>query len=192
MSSADGLDGFEDALQAAVKVIADLGGRGVIIGGVAVGLLSEPRFTNDVDAVILLDLAQLPRLLERAKAHGLVPRIGNPLEFAEQSRMVLLRHEQSDMAVDISLGMLPFEEEMINRARGVDTSVGPVPVPTIEDMLILKAVAHRPKDLQDVANLLHMHPNVDRQRVESWAMAFAEILEMPEIWEDLAPLLADA
>jgi len=64
-----------------------------------------------------------------------------------------------------------------------------VRLPSVEDLVILKAVAHRPKDLADIETLVEFHPELDRVRVEDWVRQFAEVMEMPEVWDDLAPLL---
>lgn len=41
-------------------------------------------------------------------------------------------------------------------------------LPTPEDMVILKALASRPKDLEDIRNLGLVHDNIDRTRIEYW------------------------
>jgi hypothetical protein len=85
--------------------------------------------------------------------------------------------------------MLPFEEEVV--ARSTVHQIGDIELrlPTPEDLIVLKAVAHRPKDLLDIAGILKSHPELDRARIERWAREFAAALEMPELWEDIAPLL---
>ena len=62
-------------------------------------------------------------------------------------------------------------------------------LPTPEDLIILKAVAHRGKDLLDIQGILKSQPDLDRTRIERWVRDFATALEMPELWEDIAPLL---
>jgi hypothetical protein len=63
--------------------------------------------------------------------------------------------------VDISFGALPFEEEAI--ARAVEGKVGKIrlPLPTPEDLVIMKAVAHRPRDAVDIEAVLDAHPKLD-------------------------------
>jgi hypothetical protein len=62
-------------------------------------------------------------------------------------------------------------------------------LPTPEDLIVLKAVAHRPKDLLDIAEILKSHSDLDCARIERWVREFAAALEMPELWEDITPLL---
>ncbi len=58
-----------------------------------------------------------------------------------------------------------------------------------EDLIILKAVAHRPKDMLDIEAIIESQPNLDKERVKQWVTEFAQLLEMPELWEDVATLL---
>jgi len=176
-------------LAALQRLLARFDDQGIIIGGVAASLLGEPRLTADVDAVILLSTEDLPRLMEAARQEGLVPRIADVENFARRHRVLLLRHQDSGIDVDISLGTLPFEIEAVERA--IVCQAGPLAIrlPTPEDLIIFKAVAHRPKDLLDIRALIGSHPDLDRERVRRWVQEFAQALEMPELWEDIAPWL---
>ena len=71
-----------ECLAAVQRLLECFPERGVIIGGVAVGLLAEPRATQDVDAVLLAELDEVPNLIEVAGRFGLVPRVTDPVEFA--------------------------------------------------------------------------------------------------------------
>lgn len=62
-------------------------------------------------------------------------------------------------------------------------------LPTPEDLIIQKAVAHRPKDLLDIQAIIERHPELDRERIRYWVCEFAKLLEMPELWEDIAAWL---
>jgi predicted nucleotidyltransferase len=156
-----------------------------IIGGVAIGLIVQPRETQDIDAVAWIDLVDLPGLLKSASGFGFVSRLADPQSFAENSRMVLLTHTETGLSVDVSCGALPFEREMIDRSIEFKVNELIVKVATPEDLLITKAIAHRGKDLIDIENLLTVYPELDLSRVRSWVKQFADILEMPELLTDL-------
>lgn len=87
-----------------------------IIGGAAIDFLAQPRATQDIDAVTWLDLAETSGFVKSGARFGFFPRISDPIEFALKSRVLLLQHNQAKIDVDISLGALPFEQEMIERA----------------------------------------------------------------------------
>ncbi|GAB4504671.1 MAG: hypothetical protein Fur0043_16650 [Anaerolineales bacterium] len=189
-AKSDHLEPLLDALDALQHLLSRFDNKGVIIGGAAVSLLGRARFTEDVDAVFLLSNEDLPRLLKMAKEEGIEPRIENVLEFARKSRVVLLKHTPTDTSIDISLGALPFEQEMIERGNlhEVDDTLR-LRLPTPEDLIIMKAVAHRPKDLEDIRTIAAKYPNLDVKRIERWVTEFGEILDMPELWDSIKSLL---
>ncbi len=173
-------------LTALQRLLARFGDRGIVIGGVAASLLGKPRLTADVDAVILLSVRELPELIEAAAEEGLSPRVPDAEGFARRHRVLLLHHRESGINVDLSLGILPFEAEAVERS--LLYPVGPLQIrlPTPEDLIIFKAVAHRPKDLLDIQEIIRSHPGLDRERIRYWVQEFAHVLEMPELWDDIA------
>lgn len=176
-------------LAATQRLLERFDNQGIIIGGVAASLLGKPRLTADVDAVLLLSVKDLPRLMEAAAQEGLAPRFTDAQVFARRHRVLLLRHQESGINVDISLGVLPLEVEAVERSKVYQIGPLAIRLPTPEDLIIFKAVAHRPKDLLDIQALIESHPDLDGKRIERWVREFARLLEMPEVWDDIAPWL---
>ncbi|MBI1899869.1 MAG: hypothetical protein HYS13_01990 [Planctomycetia bacterium] len=162
----------------------------VITGGLAVSLLSRPRMTRDVDAVVLLDEARWPALLDAGLDYGFRPRIADAIRFARRARVLLVRHDSSRIDADISFGSLPFEREAIARAVTVNVQGVLMPLPRPDDLIIMKAVAHRPRDLVDIEGLLDAHPRLDLRRARRVVRSFATALEMPELLGDLEAILS--
>lgn len=162
---------------------------GIVIGGIAASLLAVPRFTADIDMMVISSIEEIGLILENAMQQGFVPRINNVLDFACKNRVVLLRHEESGINIDISIGALPFEIEAVERSKEYKIGKITIRLPSPEDFIILKAVAHRPKDLIDIQSIAELYPELDKKRIKYWVKQFAELLEMPEIWTDIASLL---
>jgi hypothetical protein len=154
---------------------------GAVIGGVAVSIQAHARYTRDLDALVVVHYSKWRKFVERAAAFGFAGRVPDVVEFAGQSRMVLLLHESSGIPLDVSLGALEFEEELIGRATIVKLGRLKVPVAAPDDLIILKAVAQRPIDLADIDALLEAHPRLDLARIRRTVAKFAAILESPEI-----------
>lgn len=189
MPESDPLEPLLEPVAAVQRLIDAFDQQGIIIGGIAASLLGQPRLTADADAMLLLPLDDLPKLLDIAQTVGLTPRIPDPIPFAHQSRVVLLKHEASGIHVDISLGLLPFEVEAVARSTEYQAGNLRLRLPTPEDLIILKAIAHRPKDMLDIAAIIAAHPHIDGRRVAFWVQQFADLLEMPELWHDVEKLL---
>ncbi|MEW6569312.1 MAG: nucleotidyltransferase [Chloroflexota bacterium] len=192
MSTPLELTPFLEPLAAVHRLLARFGDEGMIIGGLAASLLGSPRLTADVDAVILLSVTELPELVRAAEQEGFTTRIEDAEEFARRNRVLLLRHRGSGINVDMSLGILPFEVEAVKRS--VVRKIGELTLrlPTAEDLIIFKAVAHRPQDLLDIRALIEINPNLDRTRIKHWVVEFARALDMPELWNDIADSLPGA
>lgn len=179
-------DSFQEPIAAVQRLLDRFAQRGVIIGGIAASLLGEPRATADIDAVLVLSIDELPHLLEVARLEGLSPRIADAETFARRHRVLLLHHDATKINVDISLGVLPFEVETVERGRLYRTDQMEIRLPTPEDLIIQKAVAHRPKDLADIEAVVASQPKLDWDRIRYWVQQFAEVLEMPELWQDIS------
>src|SRR4051794_39269655 len=157
---------------------------GTIIGAVAVAIRGRPRNTDDVDAIFLGDAISSERLLESAARYGFVPRVDDVLGFAAHSRVLLLRHEPSGVDVDVSLGALRFDREMIERSTVVKVGRLQLRLSSAEDLVIMKAVARRPKDIADIEGLLTTNPDLDLDHIRRHLREFSSALEMPEIYDD--------
>ena len=183
------LEPFRASIESLQRLLSKFNDRGVIIGGIAVGFLGKPRFTADIDAVFLLSTKDIPQFLELAQVENIVPRIQNAQDFARKNRVLLLKHSLTETDVDISLGILPFEQEMIERASTKSFAGLSIRLPTPEDLIIMKAIAHRPKDLEDIRAIADKYPNLDRKRIEEWVKSFGDVLDLPDLWDQVKLLL---
>src|SRR5580693_2061709 len=90
------------------------GWRSCFIGGIAVQRWGEPRVTRDVDLTLLAGFGGesgfVDTLLEAYPG-----RIEGARDFAIRNRVVLLSSPDG-VGIDISLGALSFENEMVSRA----------------------------------------------------------------------------
>lgn len=183
------LEPFRATIEALNRLLQKFNQRGVIIGGVAVGFLGKPRYTADVDAVFLLSTKDIPGFLELARAENIIPRIQNAEDFARKSRVLLLKYTPTETEVDISLGIMPFEEEMVERGSVKSFANISARLPTPEDLIIMKAIAHRPKDIEDIRTIVDKYPDLDQHRIEHWVKKFAELMETPELWGQIEKIL---
>ena len=188
-SSPNDLTPLLGPLIALQNLIKHYDNQGVIIDGIAASLLGKPRFTADIDAVILLGVEDLPNLIDAASEQGIVSRIGDAEAFARKNWILLVRHQASGTNIDISLGILPFEIEMVARCQNLKVGSLNLNLPTPEDLIILKSVANRPQDLIDIQAIAASHPDLDKERIRFWVEQFGAALEMPDLWESISHLL---
>ena len=96
---------------------------------------------------------------------------------------------RAQLAVFSNAAGAAFEQEMVERGSTKSFSNLSIRLPTPEDLIIMKAIAHRPKDMEDIRTIAENYPNLDVQRIEEWVKAFGEVLEAPELWGLVKPLL---
>ncbi len=70
MDQPDYIEPLKEPLEAVQRLLSRFDDRGVVIGGTAVSILGRPRLTEDVDAMFLLSIQDVPRLLDAAKKEG--------------------------------------------------------------------------------------------------------------------------
>ncbi|HJR81326.1 MAG TPA: nucleotidyl transferase AbiEii/AbiGii toxin family protein [Anaerolineales bacterium] len=187
------LQKYHDPLVSLQKLISRFNHQGVVIGGLAASVLGEARYTEDIDVMFLLSIQDIPRFLEEAKEEGIEPRIENAADFAKKARILLLRHIITNTNIDVSLGVMPFEQEVVERSsvHEFDDTLQ-VRLPTPEDLIIMKAIAHRPIDLEDIRTLAMKYINLDLDRIKFWIRDFGEALDAPQLWDQIEHVLKSA
>jgi hypothetical protein len=181
---------FLSAVGLAQRALDASGVPAMLIGGVAVIAHGVPRTTLDVDATLEGPLADLDALVEAWGALGLEPRVDGAVEFARRHQTLLLRDRLHDVPVDVTLAWLPFEAEAIARSEIVGFGDLRVRVPRVDDLLVYKLVAGRPKDLDDAERLFLLHRDrVSAARLRGVVAEFAEAIEDERPLRELERLL---
>jgi len=172
---------FGAALRSLHATMSELALPWMVIGGVAVIAAGVPRETIDVDAAVLGRGSDLDALLSALGRNGIVPRIENAREFARERQVLLLRHEESGVTMEISFAWLPFEEQALARANRLDVDGLLVPIAQPEDLMVYKVTAWRERDRADVERLLILHlKSIDVERVRALIVEIAQVLDDPE------------
>ena len=162
---------------------------GAVIGGVAASVLGRPRMTKDVDVLVRLEEPRWESFLREGERWGFVPRLSGAVEFARKSRVLLVRHRPSGVDLDLTLATLPIEDEFLARAKPAEIRGARILLPTPEDLIVMKAIAHRPRDAADIEAIRDAHPRLDLRRIRRLVRSVATALEQPELLDDLEALL---
>lgn len=162
-------------LEREIGAIADeLRGRRrpfALVGGLAVSVRAEVRFTRDVDiAVVVEDDADAESLVLDLRASGYRP-IGS-VEHETLRRLATVRLvSPNGIKVDLLTASSGIEPEIVARATAVQVEgIAPLPVATAEDLLSLKVLAMTERRLQDridAQKLVAVNPTLDMDRVRA-------------------------
>jgi predicted nucleotidyltransferase len=138
----------------------------VLVGGIAVQLHGYMRSTFDVDLVLAMNDANLVRFIGVAKQHGLVPSIPVVIDSLRDGAQIEQWYKEKGMlafalrepqtgggVVDVLVKPeVPFEQLIANAVEGELFELK-VPIACIDDLLVMKRSANRPKDRLDIEAL---------------------------------------
>lgn len=150
----------------------------MVIGGQAVLLYGEPRLTRDIDITLGISADQYKTMLALTRRLGLKTLTDNPADFVKKTMVLPVLDEKSGIRIDFIFSFSPYEKQAIERGRSVTFSAGiGVQFGQLEDIVIHKVIAGRPRDIEDVKSILLKNPAFDRKYITEWLMEFDKGLD---------------
>lgn len=169
---------FIELLERLARGLEQAGLPYMVIGGHAVLLYGEPRLTRDIDITLGIDLDRLEEVTTLATTLRLRPLV-DPNTFTRQTMVLPCLEPETGIRVDFIFSFTPYERQAISRAKTVPLGVARVQFASVEDLIIHKMLAGRPRDLEDVTSVLLKQPQTDLAYVRHWLTQFAQALDQP-------------
>jgi hypothetical protein len=146
--------------------LGSLGVRWYLFGAQAAILYGVARLTADVDVTVQAPPDRpVPTWMPTLAQHRFHPRFADPA-FLARTQVLPLVHGPTTLPVDLVLAGPGLEEQFLARARRLTVDDVVVPVVDVSDLVVLKVLAARAKDLDDVSTLLRIHADhIDETRV---------------------------
>jgi len=151
----------------------------MIIGGQAVLLYGTPRMTKDIDITLGIGIDALERVVGAVDTIALEIIPEDFKSFVQTTFVLPTRDEGSSIRVDFIFSYTPYEKQAIARARAVLLRETPVMFASVEDAIIHKIFAGRPRDLEDVRSIIIKNRDLDREYVRRWLKEFERSTETP-------------
>jgi predicted nucleotidyltransferase len=170
---------FERLLEKLARALDERSIAYMVIGGQAVLLYAEPRLTRDIDITLGLSAARLPTLLEIITVLGLKVRVQSAEDFVRQTMVLPCEEAASSIRIDFIFSTSPYEAVALSRVRRVKIGGSEVRYASVEDLIIHKLVAARPRDIEDVRSVLLRNPGYDRAYVQRWLEDFEQVTGAP-------------
>jgi len=161
----------------------------MIIGGQAVLLYGTPRMTNDIDITLGIDTGGLERIVEAVEDIGLEIIPEDFRSFVEKTYVLPTRDQRSGIRVDFIFSFTPYERQAIARAKRVDLLNAGIMFAAVEDVIIHKIFAGRPRDLEDVRSILIKKRCLDREYIRRWLTEFERSPEKAGLTEAFEQVL---
>jgi len=169
---------FEQLLQKISVALDEAGIPYMIIGGQAVLLYGEPRLTRDIDITLGATLEKLDVVTALAKRNELNPLV-DPETFTRKTMVLPCQDRHTGIRVDFIFSFSLYEKQALKRVRRVKMGNVQIKFASPEDLVIHKIIAGRPRDLEDVKNVLIKNPGIDLAYIRQWLKEFAAALEEP-------------
>lgn len=149
----------------------------MVIGGQAVLIHGEPRFTNDIDITLGLGLDQAGAIVRIAELAGWQVLVDEPELFVQETMVLPCSDPESRVRIEFIFSVTPYERQAID--RGVTRTIQDVPIrfATVEDLVIHKIFAGRARDLDDARTILLKNPGADRQEIRHWLEQFQDAFD---------------
>ncbi len=160
----------------------------LLVGGLAVGIIGEPRVTNDADFIILINRKKLEAFLTTAQRKGFKFDREVVQETFDTRGVFRLYH--SRLHIDFIKLSIALEKSAFQRKRKAKIMGRQIYIPTPEDLILLKLIPGRGRDMIDVESIFIRHGrSLDVKYLEEWAMKICDEAEDLRVWNRLKKIM---
>jgi len=148
-----------ELLRALYRLVAVLNERKTnyaLIGGLGVAVRGPIRATRDIDMIVSVPQIELPALLESVSEQGFLVQLYQAIKTWSEEH--LLEFAFGSVRVDWIKSVLPAFDRILARARWEDVGGAKIRVADAEGLLLLKLIAFRPRDQEDMRGILAANP----------------------------------
>ena len=179
-----------DLLADLARGLGALGVRWFLFGAQAAILHGSARLSADVGVTVNLGLRSSRELVYVVSREGFELRVADAQGFVEATRVIPLVHVASRMPLDIVLAGPGLEEQFF--ARAAERRVGDtlVPVVSAEDLVAMKILAGRPRDMDDVASVVRARRDLDVDAIRATLRLLERALDRADLVVELERVLA--
>jgi len=144
----------------------------MVIGGQAVLLYGEPRLTKDIDITLGVGVDHLDTMKAIVDRLGLKYLTDHVDDFVKETMVLPVNDQKSGIRIDFIFSFSPYESQAIGRAKNISFGRTQVKFASLEDVIIHKMIAERPRDIEDVQSIILKNPGYDSRYIEKWLSQF--------------------
>ena len=149
----------------------------MVIGGQAVLLYGSPRLTKDIDITLGVSVDRLAEMEELCHSEHLKILPEEHKRFVQETYVFPVKDETTGIRIDFIFSYTPYEEQAIKRAKRVRLGNGDAQFASVEYVIIHKIFSGRPRDMEDVRNIMVKNPDMDRAYIRKWLQEFDKTVE---------------
>lgn len=161
----------------------------LVLGGVAVGILGEPRFTLDLDLDLFVSKSELSPVLEKFKKAGF--KFSKKEVLKNVKTFGTFRIYFQETQIDVILASTELEQSALKRHKVIKLFGIGMNFPSPEDLILFKIVPGRPKDIVDAESVIARNrKKLNVTYLKKWAQQLSDEAENYRILHILKKLLA--
>lgn len=168
-------------LRGAVELERVTGCKVALFGGCAVAAWATPRATADVNVLVIAESPEA--ITAHAASLGFITNANElaPLSAADMTRFRIPEHLTGRVRMDVVIARAPFHRRVVERSVPVEVFGQTLHVATAEDLIVLKLLAGRPRDLADVDELVRAQGQALNRNLIRTEAALLELSLPPEL-----------
>lgn len=163
----------------------------MIIGGQAVLLYGVPRLTKDIDITLGASTDRLADVVKVCHSAKLKILPENYKDFVDKTFVLPVKDEATEIRVDFIFSFTPYEQQAIERAKKVTIGNASVNFASVEDVIIHKIFAGRPRDIEDVKNIIVKNPVIDINYIKKCLSEFDKTVEGAKFTDSFKQIMND-
>jgi len=148
----------------------------MIIGGQAALVYGVTRFTQDIDITLGLGVENYLQIEKLVADQNYFIRTGDPENFVKRTMVLPVQDKKTGINIDFIFSFSAFGKKALSRAIPVQINNISVRYVSLEDLIIHKLIAGRPRDIEDVISIILHNPNFDCNYIENWLKEFDKSL----------------
>jgi hypothetical protein len=162
------------ALEDFTRLFNELSIPYVVMGGIAVRVYGIPRPTYDIDITIAIGRPRLPALYDAIRQIGyFIPESYEQGWVDQVAGMPLVKARlylgERGVDIDLFLAESQYQQQLLVRRRQEAFGESSVWLVSPEDLVLLKLLAHRPRDLADIGDILFTQGQLEETYMRHWA-----------------------
>jgi hypothetical protein len=160
----------------------------LVIGGIASGILGNPRMTQDVDISLCIKSSEVKDFLKKTKGYGFDVEEKEMLQRARETGTFKIL--KSGFHIDFIIPSTKFEREALKRKQRLKVYGIDAWFPTPEDLILFKIVPARHIDMADIEGIIARYPEgLDKNYLMNWAQRLSDEAQDMRIYNTLKKLL---
>jgi hypothetical protein len=166
-------------------------GRGWHFAKPHVLLYGSPRLTQDIDMTLGVSVDRLSDMEEICRSESLEILPENHKVFVRDTHVLPVKDKSTGIRIDFIFSYTPYEEQAIKRAKRVSLGKGAAQFASVEDVIIHKIFSGRPRDMEDVRNIMIKNPDMDTVYIKRWLSEFDKTVDGSKFTDSFEKILQE-